>query len=56
MTLADLPVVARAFVELVARMREAQRVYYKVRTPEALGEAKSLERQVDMALAAWAET
>lgn len=35
------------FVRLVAEMRQAQRDYFKSRSPEALERAKNLERQVD---------
>ena len=40
------------FIELVRRMREAQREYFRSRSSEALTESKRLERQVDTALAA----
>ena len=35
------------FVKLVAEMRQAQKDYFKSRSPEALERAKNLERQVD---------
>lgn len=38
------------FKELVRRMRECQKNYFRTRTTEALRESKSLERQVDEAL------
>lgn len=35
------------FVELVARMRNAQREYFKTRDREVLSQSKKLEKQVD---------
>ncbi len=37
----------REFVELVRRMRAAQRVYFQCRAPSDLNRAKALERKVD---------
>lgn len=39
------------FAELVARMRRAQQRFFRTNNPDALGEAKALERKVDLALA-----
>ena len=39
------------FVEKVAAMREAQRQYFKTKSPDWLNKAKSLEREVDKILA-----
>ncbi len=36
------------FVDLVARMRTAQKEYFRTRSKEALVESKRLERSVDM--------
>lgn len=41
-----------AFVALVARLRAAQKRYFKVRTREAMEEAIKLEREVDRELEA----
>lgn len=38
------------FVDLVARMRDAQRRYFKTRSPDVLQESKRLEREVDAAV------
>jgi len=35
------------FIELVAKMREAQREYFRSRTPEALKWCKTMEGKVD---------
>lgn len=35
------------FITLVARMRSAQKRYFKERSTDALNESKTLERQVD---------
>jgi hypothetical protein len=43
-------VTAAELADLVARMRRAQRTYFKVRTSENLSRAKQLEREVDAAL------
>lgn len=40
----------REFVELVRRMRAAQRVYFQCRAPSDLNRAKDLEREVDQEL------
>lgn len=37
----------REFLELVRRMRAAQRVYFQCRAPSDLNRAKALEREVD---------
>ena len=37
----------REFVELVRKMRAAQRVYFQCRAPSDLNRAKALERKVD---------
>jgi hypothetical protein len=39
------------FIELVAKMREAQKEYFRSRTPEALKWSKSLEGKVDYLIA-----
>lgn len=36
--------------ELVRQMREAQRLYFRERSPQALSVAKELERRVDRAV------
>lgn len=41
---------APEFIELVRRMREAQRGYFQYRTPEQLRHAKDLEEKVDAAI------
>lgn len=38
------------FISLVKRMREAQKIYFRLRTTEVLEPAKSLEKQVDNAI------
>ena len=38
------------FVDLVSRMRAAQKVYFRDRTPYALSQSKQLERAVDEAV------
>lgn len=38
------------FISLVKRMREAQKLYFRTRTTEALEPAKTLERMVDGAI------
>ena len=38
------------FVKLVARMRQAQRDYFRSRDPAVLEESKALEREVDKAV------
>lgn len=38
---------AREFAELVKRMREAQRTYFRTRAASVLEESKRLEREVD---------
>lgn len=40
----------KMFIDLVQKMRDAQREYFKTRTSWALAEAKKLERQVDSML------
>ncbi|VTT98904.1 unnamed protein product [Gemmataceae bacterium] len=40
----------RAFVDLVARMRERQRRYFRDRSATTLDECKALEREVDRAV------
>jgi hypothetical protein len=35
---------------LAREMREAQRIYFRSRTPEALERSKSLERRLDVAV------
>lgn len=35
------------FIDLVARMREAQKEYFRTRTQEALRHSKDLEAKVD---------
>lgn len=40
----------REFLELVRRMRTAQRVYFQCRAPSDLNRAKALEREVDREL------
>jgi hypothetical protein len=42
---------ANAFIMKVAEMRNAQRDYFKNKTPERLERAKKLERDVDSLLA-----
>jgi hypothetical protein len=41
----------REFVDLVARMRAAQRGYFRERTQERLEASKALEREVDREVA-----
>lgn len=41
---------ARAVIDLVAKMREAQRAYFRTRSPADLERSKSLEKRVDIAL------
>lgn len=43
------------FMDLVARMRDAQRRYFKTRSRDDLEESKRLEREVDRATAAAAD-
>lgn len=43
------------FVDLVARMRDAQRRYFRTRARGDLEESKRLEREVDGAIAAAAD-
>lgn len=38
------------FVRLVAKMRKAQREYFRTRDPAVLEESKALEREVDAAV------
>ena len=38
------------FIKLVADMRQAQRTYFRDRSPAALDLSKKLERQVDAAI------
>lgn len=40
----------REFLELVRRMRAAQRAYFQYRAPSDLNRAKALERKVDKEL------
>ena len=47
---------SRAFETLVAEMRDAQRDYFRRRSPEALERSKTLERRVDAALRDRAES
>lgn len=42
----DLP----TFVELVGRMRQAQRTYFRTRRADQLEASKALEQQVDQAV------
>ncbi|HEY1190445.1 MAG TPA: hypothetical protein VGE74_22620 [Gemmata sp.] len=44
------------FIVLVRQMREAQRDYFKTRSGAALSKSKELERKVDVALRAVAES
>jgi len=37
----------RGFVDLVKRMRDAQRAYFRTRSKQSLQDSKALERQVD---------
>lgn len=39
------------FIELVAKMRDAQKEYFRTRTPEALKWSKTLEGKVDHVIA-----
>ena len=39
-----------AFEQLVLDMRQAQREYFRIRSPEVLNRAKNLEKQVDVIL------
>lgn len=39
------------FIALVAKMRQAQRIYFTTRSTEALSESKKIEREVDRWLA-----
>lgn len=41
----------RELAELVRAMREAQRTYFKTRTPESLKASMTLERELDAATA-----
>lgn len=41
----------KSLISLVVQMREAQRAYFKTRSPQALDEARKLERAVDKRLA-----
>jgi hypothetical protein len=43
------------FRALVSKMRDVQRRWFKGRLPQALEDSKALERQVDRALAEFAE-
>jgi hypothetical protein len=43
------------FVDMVARMRDAQRRYFKTRSHDDLAESKRLEREVDRAIEAAAD-
>jgi len=43
---------AADFIELVRQMRQAQRAYFRDRSPAALARSKELERAVDRAIAA----
>ena len=45
----------REFVELVRRMRAAQRVYFQCRAPSDLNRTKAFEREVDRELEQRAE-
>lgn len=45
----------REFLELVRRMRAAQRVYFQCRAPSDLNRAKAFEREVDRELERRAE-
>lgn len=38
---------ARDFFNIVARMRQNQKDYFKTRSPESLRKSKELEKQVD---------
>lgn len=38
------------FIQLVHKMREAQREYFRIRGTEALSRAKNLEKAVDVAI------
>lgn len=40
----------KEFVNLVKRMREAQKEYFRTRQPEALKFSKSMEAKVDRAI------
>lgn len=42
---------ANAFIMKVAEMRNAQREYFKTRTPEWLNRSKKLEKEVDALIA-----
>jgi hypothetical protein len=39
------------FIQLVERMRNAQREYFRTKSPTALESSKRLEREVDQAIA-----
>lgn len=43
------------FAELVGRMRNAQKMYLRVRTPDLLDKARKLEQQVDAKLKEFAK-
>jgi len=38
---------SKSFFDLVSEMRQAQKTYFKTRSPGSLNESKQLERRVD---------
>jgi len=44
-----------AFVQTVAKMRELQTSYFKTRSPQALNEARKIERAVDRYIREYSE-
>lgn len=49
----DLPMIGGDFVELVEKMRTAQRAYFKSRDARDLRESKQLELLVDSMIGGW---